>query len=277
MENWKKFLKEEEHPQEEPSTDGGSWPSSPPKNLKITANSNLSGEEIMSAWNSLAAMSPPNDPDKILQEIGGEQQLIQNVKLLESNFSAASSNPPRSEMPVVEPNKGDIEDLKNRLSKGELDVKPPFAPDGASQPSAEDFPKDLAMADQEEQDDFLTKGLDDNNPTDDSAVTLSPKPIPVKSSFPTQQQVYLDKSMWNIMNFGPTPVGGTAFGKPNLIAINDGDQNYILDGHHRWSSAYVSGGENAQIKVQSLMGLDIPTAISALRSYGNARDNVQKT
>ena len=178
-------------------------------------------------------------------------------------------------MPVVDPDK-DMGDLKNRLAKGALDVKSPFAPDGHSKPSSEDFPRGLDNADQEKQDAFLTKGLRDKSKADDAAVSLGETPIPVAKSFPTQSAVYLDKSLWNIMNFGPTKVGGVAFGKPNLIAIQDGDQNYILDGHHRWSSAFISGGPNASIRVQALKGLDIPVAIAALRSYGNARDNKQK-
>ena len=139
------------------------------------------------------------------------------------------------------------------------------------------FPRGLEKADQEIQDKFLTKGLRDNNPTDDSTVTLEPTPIDVNVSYPTQSAAYLDKSIWNILNYGPTEVGGVAFGKPTLIAIQSPDgKNFILDGHHRWSSAWISGGSGAKIRVQALKGLDIPTAIAALRSYGNARDNVQK-
>jgi hypothetical protein len=179
-------------------------------------------------------------------------------------------------MPVVDPKK-DMTDLKTRLGKGALDIKPPFAPDGHNKPSSEDFPKDLTTADDETQGAFLTKGLKDNEPADDSAVTLGEVPIDVNRSFPTQSEVYLDKSLWNILNFGPTKVGGVAHGKPNLIAIQSPDgNNHILDGHHRWSSAWISGGPDAKIRVQSLKGLNIPVAIAALRSYGNARDNKQK-
>jgi hypothetical protein len=180
-------------------------------------------------------------------------------------------------MPVIEPGKtsdtspkGNLKDLKAKLASGDLDVKPPFAPD------EEKFPEDLAGKSTQERERYLTKGQRDKNTNDDSAVTLTPGPISVATSFPTQKQVYLDKSMWNIMNFGPTPKGGTAFGKPNLIAIVDGNNNFILDGHHRWSSAYISGGPQAKIKVQKLVGLDIPTAIAALRSVGNAFGNKQK-
>ena len=273
FENFRKFVNEEEQPATE--QDSGSWPSKPTKTIKITASSNLDSDTILGTWKKLSSMNPPKDPDKVLAAIGGPEALVKNVKMLEKNFAGSSKNPARIDMPVVDPAK-DMDDLKGRLAQGALDVKPPFAPDGDSKPSGEDFPRDLDSMDQEKQDAFLTKGLRDKDKADDAAVSLGETPIPVKDSYPTQSAVYLDKSMWNILNFGPTKVGGEAFGKPNLIAIQDGDQNYILDGHHRWSSAFISGGPGASIRVQALKGLDIPVAIAALRSYGNARDNKQK-
>ena len=273
FENFRKFVNEEEQPATE--QDSGSWPSKPTKTIKITASSNLDSDTILGTWKKLSSMNPPKDPDKALAAIGGPEALVKNVKMLEKNFAGSSKNPARIDMPVVDPAK-DMDDLKGRLAQGALDVKPPFAPDGDSKPSGEDFPRDLDSMDQEKQDAFLTKGLRDKDKADDAAVSLGETPIPVKDSYPTQSAVYLDKSMWNILNFGPTKVGGEAFGKPNLIAIQDGDQNYILDGHHRWSSAFISGGPGASIRVQALKGLDIPVAIAALRSYGNARDNKQK-
>mgnify|MGYP003625816467 FL=1 len=277
-ENWRGFVNEQPQPEEAaPAAEqgGGSWPADPPKTIKITASSGLDSNTILGAWKKLSSMSPPNDPKKTLAAIGGPEALVKNVKMLEKNFAGAGKNPARIDMPVVDPKK-DMTDLKNRLSKGALDVKPPFAPDGHDKPSNKDFPRGLDGADQQAQDAFLTKGLKDKDRADDAQVSLGETPIPVKNSYPTQSAVYLDKSLWNILNFGPTKVGGEAFGKPNLIAIQDEDQNYILDGHHRWSSAFISGGPNASIRVQALKGLNIPVAIAALRSYGNARDNKQK-
>ena len=254
---------------------GGSWPAKPSKTVKITAGSGLDRETILGVWQKLAAMNPPNDPAKVLASIGGPEALVANVQGLEKNFAGSAKNPARIDMPVVDPDK-DMGDLKGRLAKGELDVKPPFAPDLETTPDENEFPRGLDKADDPTQDKWLSKGLRDKNPTDDSAVSLAPTPINVVDSYPTQSEVYLDKSMWNILNFGPTKKGGTAHGKPNLIAIQDGKNNYILDGHHRWSSAWISGGPAAKINVQALVGLDVPTAIAALRTYGNARDNSQK-
>ena len=280
MTEWRTYetslINEQAPPQEQPpeAAAGGSWPSKPTKTIAITSNSNLSAEAIMGAWNKLSALNPPNDPAKVLAGIGGAKQLVANVKALEKNFAGAASNPARIDMPVVDPDK-DMGDLKARLAKGQLDFKEPFV-HGKNAPSKKDFPRGLDKASDEEQEAFLTKGLKDKQPADDSQVQLKPVPIDVANSYPTQSAVYLDKSLWNILNFGPTSKGGVAHGKPNLIAIQDGKNNYILDGHHRWSSAWISGGPSAKIRVQALTGLDVKTAIAALRSYGNARDNAQK-
>ena len=280
MENWRKFEVTEEEaaaPAATPADQGsaGSWPGSPPKRVPITASSNLTPEEIMNIWKKLSSMSPPKDADKILAGIGGPRALVANVKRLESHFADAAANPARVDMPVVDPSK-DLADLKTRLSKGALDVKPPFADLEEVAYDMPQFPTGLDKQPDDVKQRFLTKGLDDGNTEDDKSVSLVTAPIDVDKTYPTQSAVYLDKSMWNILNFGPTEKGGTAFGEPNLIAIQDGQSNYILDGHHRWSSAMISGGPKAKIRVQALTGLDIPTAIASLRAYGNARGNKQK-
>lgn len=291
MESWRKFeLTEEEEastptdsavsPAAEPEAAGespaaGSWPGSPPKRIAITASSNLSPKQIMDAWESLSSMNPPKDAEKILAGIGGPRALVANVKKLESHFASAASNPARIDMPVVDPSK-DLADLKSRLAKGALDVKAPFADLEEVAYDMPQFPTGLDKQPDNVRQRFLTKGLEDGDAEDDKSVSLVTAPIDVDKTYPTQSAVYLDKSLWNILNFGPTEKGGTAFGEPNLIAIRDGGNNYILDGHHRWSSAMISGGPKAKIRVQALTGLDIPTAISSLRAYGNARGNKQK-
>jgi len=125
--------------------------------------------------------------------------------------------------------------------------------------------------------DYLIKGLKDGDTSDDSAVTMGEAVITVGEALPTQSQVYVDKSLWNVLNFGGTAPGEEAFAKKNdIIAIESKGKAYILDGHHRWSSAFLSGGPTAKLKVNLIKGLDIAPAIAALRSYGNARGNKQK-
>ena len=271
FESWRRYLKEEEVPQQA-AQPTGSWPSSPPKKVEIKKGSSFTPQQIQQLWNKMASLNPPKNPDEVLASIGGIQTLTKNINGVASHFANSDNNPNRSAMPVVEPDGGDFEDLKARLPAGKLDFKEPFSPD------EEKFPTGLDTQSPEVQQKFLTKGDRDGKSDDDKSVSLSKAPISVGSSYPTQKQVYLDKCIWNILNFGPTPVGGTAHGKPNLIAIQAGEKvNYILDGHHRWSSAWISGGKEASINVQILKGLDIATGIAALRSYGNARGNKQKT
>jgi len=296
MENFRKFIREAEEeeamarpapeaapeapPEAAPEAEaGGTWPADAPKDVPLTGKG-IPDDVIRETWARLASMNPPKNAEEELASIGGMDKMIANVRLLEKQFAGADQNPKRIEMPVVDPDRGEgeygqVSDLGTDLSQGELDVKPPFAPDMDSKPSEEDFPRDLNK-DPEAASQWLRKGKADGNPNDDSAVTLSPTPIAVSKSYPTQNAVYLDKCMYNIMNFGGTKPGGEAFGKPNLIAIQDGDKNFILDGHHRWASAFVSGGPGASIRVQALKGLDVATAIAALRSYGNAKGNAQK-
>jgi hypothetical protein len=329
IEGWRGFVNEEEppaeaeqsSPEEGPEqTSGGSWPGKPPKSVRISADSGLSPEVILGVWKKMSSMNPPKNPEEQMANIGGPEELVKRVKQLENFFSKSGDAPPRIKMPVVDPKK-DIEDLRGRLAKGKLDVKPPFADwedvesdaltksgkrgvsrkgregrlafdpnsrakkpkrsissQGRMREGEEEFPTDLVDDHDPVQDAYLTKGLRDGDKKDDSAVQLvDDVKIAVSKSFPTQSEVYLDKIIWNILNFGGTPEGETAHGKPNLIAIQDGGNNFILDGHHRWGGAFVSGGPGASIRVQALKGLDVPTAIEALRSYGNARDNEQKS
>ena len=106
---------------------------------------------------------------------------------------------------------------------------------------------------------------------------MKPAVITVGQALPTQSQVYVDKSLWNVLNFGGTAPGQKAFAKKNdIIAIESGGKAYILDGHHRWSSAFLSGGPSAKLDVNLIKGLDIAPAIAAMRAYGNARGNKQK-
>jgi len=287
---------------------GGSWPSAPPKKLARTESSGPSPDEVVAQFKQFAAMGPPESAEEQLAMIGGEEVLKSNYEALSKRFKGSSKNPERIKMPVVDPKKGDIDDsggdLGARMKKGQLDLKAPFAQENIQhiakmvletlrqrgllveqEPAAQGsgdggsmddkFPQDL-LGDKERSDAFLTKGDRDGSQTDDSAVTMTKAAIPVGEAFPSQKQVYIDKSLWNILNFGGPGKGGTAFGKADMIAIKKGSEYIILDGHHRWSSAFLAGGPTAKVNVQVIDGLNTDEAIAALRAYGNARGNKQK-
>ena len=302
---------------EESESKGGSFPADPPKTMPVTESDGPSPEDVVAIFKKMSAMNPPKDGAEELAQIGGEKALAKNYLALKGQFKGSSKNPARIKMPVVDPKK-DLDDLENRLKKGALDLKPPYADlDMQGYSKEKDAPanrKDKArrlrnealikkvaqlvierMSNLQEKDiedvhpqglnkmpkqvraDYLTKGLKDGDKTDDSSVTMTPAVITVGEALPTQSQVYVDKSLWNVLNFGGTAPGAKAFAKKNdIIAIESGGKAYILDGHHRWSSAFLSGGPSAKLDVNLIKGLDIAPAIAALRSYGNARGNKQK-
>ena len=276
----------------------GGFPPKAPKEMARTESEGPTPDEVVAKFAELAP-GAPNDHAKQLAQIGGEDVLKSNYEELSKRFAGASGNPERIKMPVVDPDKADADisddggDLGRRMKKGELDLKPPYAKENIQrmakmvverlaqrglikEENLEDiFPQGLDK-DKETGEKFLTKGTRDGSDTDDSAVTMKKATVPVGKIRPSQKQIYVDKSLWNILKFTGTKPGGTAFGDADMIAIKDGGEYVVLDGHHRWSSAFLSGGPSAKVNVQVIDGLNVAEAIAALRAYGNARGNVQK-
>jgi len=307
------FVKE----QEEQEASSGSWPANPSKTMPVTEAGGPSPEEVVNAFKKLASMGPPKDGAKELAQIGGEKALAKNYLALQAQFKGSGKNPARIKMPVVDPDKDldDLAnrmkkgalDLKPPYKKldtqghSEEEEAPANRKDETVKLRNEAMVKKIAklvverMRTLREVDlekvhpqglnkmpkqvraDYLTKGLKDGDSSDDKGVTLEPAVITVGDALPTQSQVYVDKSLWNVLNFGGTAPGKKAYAKKNdIIAIESGGKAYILDGHHRWSSAFLSGGPSAKLDVNIIKGLEIAPAIAALRSYGNARGNKQK-
>ena len=319
----RKIIKEETARHMAEATEGDDnqkqgWPPDPPKGVPVTQGSGPTPEQVVQIFKKLASMNPPQDAEKELAQMGGPEALAKNYELLRGQFANSSKNPDRIKMPVVDPVK-DLKDLENRIAKGALDLKPPYADldlDGhKSKESGAANRKDKvtlrknealikkiaqliierkqSIREQGEIDQvhpqglnkmpkqvraaYLTKGLKDGDKADDSAVTMKPAVITVGEALPTQSQVYIDKSLWNVLNYSGTAPGEKAFAKKNdIIAIESEGKAYILDGHHRWSAAMLSGGPTATLDVNLIRGLEISPAIAALRSYGNARGNKQK-
>jgi len=289
--------------QEQEAASGG-FPSKAPKNMPRTESEGPTPDEVVAKFAQLAP-GAPKDHAKQLAQIGGEDVLKQNYIELTKKFAGSSSNPERIKMPVVDPDKADADiaddggDLGRRMAKGQLDLKPPYTKEPPftkeniqrmakmvverlahrgliTEENLDDiFPQGLDK-DKAAGEKFLTKGERDGSDTDDSAVTMKKDTIPVSKIKPSQKQIYVDKSLWNILKFGGTKPGATAFGDADMIAIDVGGEYVVLDGHHRWSSAYLSGGPTATVNVQVIDGLDVAESIAALRAYGNARGNVQK-
>jgi hypothetical protein len=79
----------------------------------------------------------------------------------------------------------------------------------------------------------IDSGLKDNNPTDDVLQPNSSFSAPAQSLNPSQTEIILIKAFNMAMN--TTPVGGKFEPGGDLGAIVSED-NYIMDGHHRWAS-----------------------------------------
>lgn len=69
----------------------------------------------------------PGAAVKWLQSIGGEKELANRLEAIKAKGSEAGSAPPRAEMPVIDADKGEDQNIATRLNKGAIDIKPPYA------------------------------------------------------------------------------------------------------------------------------------------------------
>lgn len=174
---------------------------------------------------------------------------------------------PRIDMPVIDPD--ELGDFKLKLQRGELDVFTPFAI-GDELYSPEDLIKDTPDAIK-----FLQLGYEDGLIPDDMVDAKITKTA-VGLMRPTQSQIWLDKLVNNIIQWGkPSPQG--AYDKDSKIltaTIAISQEGYILDGHHRYGQVALV---NPTLKMQTLyIGVPIRVLIDIARPYGNAIGNEQR-
>ena len=167
---------------------------------------------------------------------------------------------PRIEMPVIEPK--DMKLFTKQLALGRIDIFRPYKVDNF----IKRFPRDL---DKKHGKEWVTLGTKDGDKTDD-IIKGKWTSIPAKKLKPTQSQIWLEKLVGNIIEFG-VPLDGSPITKASVIASQEG---YILDGHHRYGQAMLA---NPPLKLSALwIPLDIKTLLAMGRSYGNAIGNRQK-
>ena len=66
---------------------------------------------------------------KWLQDIGGLDELEKRLKDIQKKAPSTDA-PPRTEMPVIDADKGEVEKVAAILKKGEIDIAPPYAKKG---------------------------------------------------------------------------------------------------------------------------------------------------
>tara|TARA_R110000765_G_scaffold13542_4_gene40499 strand:+ start:5261 stop:7300 length:2040 start_codon:yes stop_codon:yes gene_type:complete len=174
---------------------------------------------------------------------------------------------PRIDMPVIDPD--DLLQFTEKLRGGALDVYEPYA-NGDELFSPKDLIKDTPQGIQ-----FLQLGFQDGQLEDD-VVNAKIMQTMVGLMRPTQSQIWLDKLIYNIIEWGkPSPQGAYNLKSKILtstIAISQ--EGYILDGHHRYGQVALV---NPSLKMKTLyIGLPITILIDIARPYGNAIGNEQR-
>jgi len=182
-----------------------------------------------------------------------------NYKRLQTACKSALDIP-RIDMPVIEP--GDMKKFTAKLASGKIDIFRPYKVDNF----IKRFPKNLNKKQGKE---WITLGTKDGNKKDD-VIKGKWTSISANKLKPTQSQIWLEKLIGNIIEFG-VPQSGSPITKASVIASQEG---YILDGHHRFGQAMLA---NPTLKLSALwIPLDIKTLLAMGRSYGNAIGNRQK-
>ena len=186
---------------------------------------------------------------------------INNFPDFESSFKkaqrlASKGWTKRRNMPVIDTD--DVRNLQRALKSGRIDIKPPYHdstnPDNPFPEGLSGFEADL----------FLKRGLKDGEEKDDTVdVNIEKKRI--GDLKPIQKQIYYDKSMSNIVEFGIDATIDFLTNKSFFISSSD---NFIIDGHHRWLSGMLI---NPDLKV-NVLEIDLPLEklLPLSRAYSDA-------
>ena len=186
-----------------------------------------------------------------------------NFKVAKSKSKIGSTQ--RKDMPVIDGK--DVRDLQNRLSKGYIDINKPLSK--KTNPK-NPFPTGLSGT---TADAWLQNGLKQNDGAasdNDDVVKVTKKSITVSKLKPIQRQIYFDKSMDTIAQFGVK--ASVSFMKTQLFIIST--DNFIIDGHHRFQSMMlIDPTQKANVLVIDLpLSELLPMALSYSDAIGNKRN-----
>ena len=170
----------------------------------------------------------------------------------------------RKDMPVID--NRDIKLLQKRLKSGAIDIARPFADNDVPD---DPFPQGLDKTTGKK---WVTGGLAKNDgDAKDDVVKVKMKSVAVGNLKPIQSQIYFDKSIRNVAEFGAKGTRDFSASKSNFYVVSS--DNRIIDGHHRFLSAVLV---DPKIKVTALeIDLPIKDLLPLTLAYTDAIGNVR--
>lgn len=196
-----------------------------------------------------------------------KKELNEEVPDFDKNFKTAQKKAGmgktvRKDMPVI--NDKQVKSFQAKLAKGEIDVNtsPNKAPET---PKSNPFPEGLTG---EQAEKFIEAGLKSNDgDAKDDIVKASMKKIKVKDLKPIQKQIYFDKSIAGIADFGADASRKFLSGS-NFIASSD---LALIDGHHRFLAAMLLDPD--MIVPVLVIDMPIKDLLPLTKAYGDAIGN----
>lgn len=169
----------------------------------------------------------------------------------------------RKDMPVID--NRDIKLLQQRLKKGSIDINRPFADNEVPN---DPFPQGLNPQIGK---DWITGGLRDGDPKDD-IVKVQMKSVAVGNLKPIQSQIYFDKSIKNVAQFGAEGTRDFSKSKKNFYVVSSDDR--IIDGHHRFLSAVLvdPGIKVTALEINMPINKLLPMTLAYTDAIGNVRN-----
>lgn len=171
----------------------------------------------------------------------------------------------RKDMPVID--NRDIRLLQKRLSSGTIDINRPFADNTVPN---DPFPQGLDTQTGKE---WVTGGLAKNDgDAKDDIVKVKMKSVAVGQLKPIQKQIYFDKSIKNVAQFGAKGTIDFSKSKNNYYVISS--DNRIIDGHHRFLSAVLvdPGIKVTALEIDMPIRKLLPMTLAYTDAIGNVRN-----
>ena len=167
----------------------------------------------------------------------------------------------RRDMPVIDDTQ--VRQFQQRLKTGVLDIHTPFAKE--TDPT-DPFPEGLRGLTAQ---DFLIRGLKDNNLSDDK-IGVTIRKISIDKLKPIQRQIYFDKSAQPTAKNGIKKTIDFISNKSFFVVSED---DFIIDGHHRFLSAVLIDPK-MQVNVLSI-DLPLSKLLPLSKAYGDAIGNTR--